>query len=41
MDGIELYGSRYKSLSYLALVHNDAGANSVCDEFHGDLGKLH
>ena len=40
MDGIELYGSRYKSLFYLASIHNDGGSNSVCDQFHGGQGIL-
>lgn len=40
VDGIQLYGPRYKSLYYFATIHNDAGANSVCDEFHGDLGTV-
>jgi hypothetical protein len=38
LDGQAKYGDRYKSLHYLASVHNDAGANSVCDEFHGGAG---
>jgi hypothetical protein len=38
VDGIDQYGENYKDLYYLATVHNDAGANSVCDEFHGDQG---
>lgn len=39
VEGQALYGSKYKSLYYLATVHNDAGGNSVCDEFHGGIGK--
>jgi hypothetical protein len=38
VDGKKLYGSKYKSLQYFASIHNDAGANSVCDEFHGGAG---
>lgn len=38
VDGQKIYGSRYKSLHYFASIHNDAGANSVCDEFHGGAG---
>jgi hypothetical protein len=34
-----MYGSRYKSLHYFASIHNDAGGNSVCDEFHGGSGE--
>jgi hypothetical protein len=37
-DGVGLYGSEYKSLYYFASIHNDAGGNGVCDEFHGDQG---
>jgi hypothetical protein len=37
-DGIKKYGDRYKSLWYFALIHNDAGGNSVCDEFHAGTG---
>jgi hypothetical protein len=37
-DGVELYGPDYKSLYYFASIHNDAGGNGVCDEFHGDQG---
>lgn len=38
VDGKELFGDSYKSLFYFATLHNDGGANSVCDEFHGGLG---
>lgn len=38
VDGKELYGPKYKSLHFFASIHNDAGANSVCDEFHGGTG---
>jgi hypothetical protein len=38
VDGQARYGDRYKSLYYLATIHNDAGSNPVCDEFHGDSG---
>jgi hypothetical protein len=38
--GITLYGDRYKSMNYFATLHNDGGANAVCDEFHGGLGFL-
>jgi hypothetical protein len=40
VDGIEAYGANYKSLYYFASIHNDAGANGVCDEFHGDQGFI-
>jgi hypothetical protein len=40
VDGKEVYGEDYKSLYYLATVHNDAGGNSVCDQFHGDSGFI-
>jgi len=33
--GKKLYGHKYKSLFYLASIHNDAGSAPVCDEFHG------
>jgi hypothetical protein len=39
-DGVELYGANYKDLYYFAVIHNDAGANSVCDMFHGDTGFI-
>ena len=39
-DGKALYGDRYKSLNYFATLHNDAGGNSVCDQFHGGYGFL-
>lgn len=38
--GMKLYGDRYKSMYYFATLHNDGGANPVCDEFHGGLGFL-
>jgi hypothetical protein len=38
VDGKKVYGDRYKDVYYFATIHNDAGANSVCDEFHGDQG---
>jgi hypothetical protein len=38
--GMTLYGDRYKSMNYFATLHNDGGANAVCDEFHGGLGFL-
>lgn len=41
VDGMEEYGPRYKSLHYFASIHNDAGANSVCDEFHGSPGSYY
>jgi hypothetical protein len=40
LQGVALYGSKYKSLYYFASIHNDAGANGVCDEFHGDQGFI-
>ena len=39
-EGKILYGDRYKSVKYFATLHNDGGANSVCDEFHGSVGFL-
>ena len=39
-DGMDYFGKNYKSLHYLAAVHNDAGANAVCDEFHDGTGFL-
>lgn len=38
LDGQKLYGERYKSLWYLATVHNDGGSSPVCDEFHASNG---
>ena len=38
VDGKAKFGETYKSLFYFATLHNDGGANSVCDEFHGGLG---
>jgi hypothetical protein len=40
VDGQALYGKNYKSLHYFASIHNDAGANAVCDEFHGGAGNV-
>lgn len=41
-DGMELYGNkRYKSLYYFAQIHNDAGGNPACDEFHRNAGFIH
>jgi hypothetical protein len=40
VDGQELYGDAYKSLYYFASLHNDAGANAQCDEFHGGYGFI-
>ena len=40
IEGIKKYGPKYKSLHYFAMVHNDAGANSICDEFHAGAGFL-
>ena len=39
-DGIGKFGKLYKSVAYFATVHNDAGANSICDEFHAGTGFL-
>ena len=39
-DGMTKFGKLYKSVAYLSTVHNDAGANSVCDEFHAGTGFL-
>eukprot|EP01035_Chromulina_nebulosa_P020437 gene20437-26519_t len=39
-EGKELYGDKYKSLYHFAVVHNDAGANPVCDEFHTGSGFI-
>jgi hypothetical protein len=38
--GKTLYGDRYKSLYYFAILHNDGGGNTRCDEFHGGSGFL-
>ena len=40
VDGQKKYGMKYKSIYYFASIHNDAGGNSVCDEFHGGVGFL-
>ena len=40
VKGRELYGERYKSVKYFSTLHNDAGGNSVCDEYHGGRGFL-
>ena len=40
MDGQKLYGEKYKSIYWLATLHNDGGGNAACDEFHGDVGFL-
>ena len=39
-EGIEKYGAAFKSVYYFAMVHNDGGANSICDEFHAGAGFL-
>jgi len=39
-EGIEKYGAAFKSVYYFAMVHNDGGANSICDEFHAGSGFL-
>ena len=39
-DGIGKFGKLYKSVAYFATVHNDAGSNSICDEFHAGTGFL-
>jgi len=38
VEGIQKYGPTYKSLFYLATIHNDGGASPLCDEFHGVSG---
>jgi len=38
VDGVARFGPKYKSLFYLASVHNDAGGSPLCDEFHGNAG---
>ena len=40
VDGMAKYGERYKSIYWFAILHNDGSGNSVCDEFHGDVGFL-
>jgi hypothetical protein len=40
LEGQQRYGKAYKSLYYLAIIHNDGAANPICDDFHGDIGKL-
>ena len=40
-DGIEKYGPRYKSLNYLAMLHNDGSGNGVCDEFENGSGFMY
>jgi hypothetical protein len=40
VDGQKLYGEKYKSVHYFAVVHNDAGGSPACDEFHGDSGFM-
>lgn len=35
VEGQARFGAAYKSLYYFAAIHNDAGGNSQCDEFHG------
>jgi len=39
-EGKELYGDSYKSLYHFAIVHNDAGGNPICDEFHTGSGFI-
>jgi hypothetical protein len=38
VEGQAKYGDKYKSLYYFAQIHQDAGANDICDEFHGNKG---
>ena len=40
-DGIEKYGPDYKSLNYLAMIHNDGSGNGVCDEFENGSGFMY
>jgi hypothetical protein len=40
VEGKLKYGENYKSLYYLAALHNDGGGNGVCDEFHGNVGFI-
>ena len=40
LEGQKLYGEKYKSIYWLATLHNDGGGNAACDEFHGDVGFL-
>ncbi len=40
VDGIALYGPRYKSAYYFNQIHIDASGNGVCDMFHGGIGFL-
>ena len=39
-DGMDIYGKLFKSLHYLATVHNDGGGNPICDEFGVGAGFL-
>jgi hypothetical protein len=39
-QGVAKYGKKYKSVNYFAMIHNDGGANPVCDEFHAGTGFL-
>ena len=34
------YGDEFKSVFYFAMIHNDAGANHICDEYHEGTGFL-
>eukprot|EP01034_Spumella_vulgaris_P033780 gene33780-41670_t len=40
LTGQKLYGEKYKSLYYFATIHNDGGANPICDEFHRNTGFI-
>lgn len=40
LDGQKIYGDKYKSLWYFAVIHQDAGASLVCDEFHKGSGFI-
>jgi hypothetical protein len=40
LEGKKKYGSGYRSINFLAVMHNDAVNTPVCDELHGDVGFL-
>ena len=40
VEGKLKYGEEFRSVYYFAMIHNDAGANHICDEFHEGTGFL-
>jgi len=39
-EGKLKYGDAFRSVYYFSMIHNDAGANHICDEYHEGTGFL-